>query len=99
MESVGVLDEGSQVFWCQPRYLGQSRKHAWTDFVAIVKGKNRVRPTIALKDTVRSGLAFDAPSRYGAARQERVSLVSPASGSRRDKGHVQKFSRNGLAML
>jgi hypothetical protein len=52
-----------QVFWFQSGPLGNSREHARTDFVAIVKREDIVWPIWAGEDTVGSfDLALDIPS-------------------------------------
>jgi len=41
--------------------LGDARKHTGTEFFAIVKGEDEVRPAFASKRAMRTGLPLDAP--------------------------------------
>jgi hypothetical protein len=54
--------EGLQIVGLQPCCLGDANEHARADLVAIVKGKNIVRPTIARQGTMRAGGTLDPPS-------------------------------------
>jgi len=52
---------GARFEMLQASMLGDARKHLWTDFFAIVKGENKIRPAFASKRAMRTGLPLDAP--------------------------------------
>jgi len=42
--------------------FGYPRNHSRTDFFCIMKRENKIRPTIARYNTMRTGLSLDAPA-------------------------------------
>ena len=44
--TVGLGGTALHIFRCKPGMLGDARKHLWSDFVTIMKGKHEIRPTI-----------------------------------------------------
>ena len=42
--------------------LGYARQHLWADFIAFVEGKDKIRPALAGKRLVRTGLPLDLPA-------------------------------------
>lgn len=48
-----------EVVWRQSRMLGNTRRHARTDFITVMKGENEVGPFWPDKCFVGTGLAFD----------------------------------------
>ena len=51
-----------EVFWREPRVLGDSRQHPWTDLFAVVKREDEIGPALAGQRAVGAGLAFDLPT-------------------------------------
>ncbi len=42
--------------------LGDSRQHLWSDFLAVMKGKHKIRPAGMFRNLVRTALAFNGPT-------------------------------------
>jgi hypothetical protein len=56
-------DVKSEIAWLQARALGNTGKHAGTNFIAIMKGKHKIGPTQALHYLMRSApFSLDLPS-------------------------------------
>lgn len=54
---------GLEIAWFQARVFGNPAEHSWTDLLAVVKGKDIVRPPRAGQQTMRaSGFALDSPT-------------------------------------
>ena len=52
-----------QIAWLQARALGNTGKHAGTNFITIMKGKHKIGPPYALHYLVRSApFSLDLPS-------------------------------------
>jgi len=43
--------------------LCNARKHFWADLIAIMEGKNKIRPAVTGKCFVRTGLTLDLPAK------------------------------------
>ena len=56
-------DIKSEIAWLQARALGNTGKHAGTNFIAIMKGKHKIGSTQALHYLMRSApFSLDLPS-------------------------------------
>jgi hypothetical protein len=44
--TAGLDVTASQIIGLQPSVFGNTRKHLWTDFIAIVKGKHEIGPAV-----------------------------------------------------
>jgi hypothetical protein len=62
-ENLTRNDVKSEIAWLQTRALGNTGKHAGTNFIAIMKGKHKIGPAQALHYLVRSApFSLDLPS-------------------------------------
>ena len=56
-------DVKSEIAWLQARALGNTGKHARTNFITIMKGKHKIGPSYALHYLMRSApFSLDLPS-------------------------------------
>ena len=62
-ENLTRNDVKSEIAWLQTRALGNTGKHAGTNFIAIMKGKHKIGPSYSLHYLVRSApFSLDLPS-------------------------------------
>ena len=47
-----------QVLWREPRVLGDSSEHLWTDFIGVMEREDEIGPTVAAKSSMRPRLAL-----------------------------------------
>jgi hypothetical protein len=59
-----------QVFGHQPGPFGDPAEHAPTKLLSVVKSKDEVRPSLALKGAMRAALSLDRPPDSHERRQD-----------------------------
>jgi len=63
--------------------LCHTRKHAWTDFLAVVKREDVVGVSISRKRAMRARLTLDLPTKYAGAPAGEREREPTANDSRR----------------
>jgi len=56
------IDQHLQISLLQAGVLGDAGQHVWPNFLSVVEGKHEIRPAIAPKRAMRTGLSFDLPA-------------------------------------
>ena len=67
-------DAPSEVFGLKARVLGHTRKHAWTEFLAVMESEHKVGPAFPRKSAVRASLTLQMPTDPEKSRKDAPSL-------------------------